>query len=80
MFNSELHRKNSSDLISSQCVTHLQLKAKLEDPLPARKKWDNPCSSHHRAEYCFCRTQTASQRIKKQGKKPVQPYKRKNQK
>lgn len=51
MFNSELYRRNSGDLISSQYVTLLQLTAKLEVPLPAKKKWDNPCASYHNAEY-----------------------------
>lgn len=65
MFNNEIFWKNSGDLISSQCVIHFQLRAKLEFLLPAKKKWDNPCLSHSRTEDWFCRTQAVSQRIKR---------------
>lgn len=48
MLNSYLHRKNSGDLVSSQCI-HFQFRAKLEAPLPAKKKRDNP-PVYHRTE------------------------------
>lgn len=57
MFNGQLLRKNSGDdLISSQRVTYFQLRAKLEDPLSAKKKKKKKsgritlCPSHSRAE------------------------------
>lgn len=64
MLNSYLHRKNSGDLVSSQCI-HFQFRAKLEAPLPAKKKWDNPLSIIEQSRILmFCRAQAVSQRLR----------------